>query len=255
MTALPVLRREVSAYSLLLHERGWVANHDGNVSIRAASGFLVTPTAVSKRKCPPDSIVSCDGEGKAVGKAKPPSEVALHVSAYRARPDVNAVLHAHPPHASAFALLGASIGPIAMPEVVVSLGDSIPVVPVFGPKDGRVMDALASALALADVAILAGNGVLTVGKDLEEAFLRLELLEHYAHILIVSRSLGAAQPLSSELRDRLIELRRAAGLHREPKSSASRPAVREAEKPAPARRSAIRSIVEDEVKRALGGKS
>ncbi len=250
MTAVPVLRREVSAYSLLLHDRGWVANHDGNVSIRSGTGFLVTPTAVSKRRCAPDTIVSCDAEGKPAGKAKPPSEVALHAGAYRGRPDANAVIHAHPPYASAFALLGLPVAPIAMPEVVVSLGDAIPVVPLLLPKDPRSGEVVGAALATADVLIMTGNGILTIGRDLEEAFLRVELLEHYARILLLAKGLGVVPTLGSSDLGKLIELRRSAGLHREGTRSAAPKEPKDT-----GARANIRAIVEDEIKRALGGKS
>jgi L-fuculose-phosphate aldolase len=240
VTSPPELKRQISEYSRMIHERGWVANHDGNVSARLfqESRFLITPTGVSKRLCSPDTLVSCDLEGKASGSGKPPSEVALHVGAYK-RPDVRAVIHAHPPHASAFALARRPIDPIAMPEVIVSLGDRVPLVPMFLPKDGKVSAAVAEALAGADAAVLAGNGVITVGVDLEQAYLRLELLEHYAHILSLSASIGGPAAIEPEARAKLLEMRQQAGLGPKPAAKAA------ADK--------IRPIVAEEVRRVFGG--
>ena len=238
------LSKAVSSYSLELHARGWVANHDGNVSARTQEGgFLITPTAVSKRRCPPESIVACDANGRPVGRGRPPSEVALHVGVYAARDDVQAVLHAHPPHASAFALARRALEPVSMPEVLVSLGEHIPLMPLVLPKDPEAADHAARAVAYADVALMAGNGALAVGPDLETAFLRLELLEHYCRILgALESSGGRPAPLSTAERDYLVELRKKAGLHREPPPAAASTGPAD-----------LRAVVAEEVRRALGG--
>jgi L-fuculose-phosphate aldolase len=254
----PQIRKAVSEYSLELHALGWVANHDGNVSAKSGDGerFFITPTATSKRKCPPDSIVECHLDGKPISRGSPPSEVALHAGAYRARPDAKAVIHAHPPYASAFALAGVELGPIAMPEVVVSLGDRIPLVPLLLPKDPAAGDAVGRALDGSDVMLLAGNGVLAIGDDLEQAFLRVELVEHYAKILTIARSVAAVPPLDAEKRERLLEMRKKAGLGRRAvlaKKPAAEAPAKAAEAPAPrAVQSTVRAVVAEEVRRALG---
>lgn len=234
--------RLVSDYSLLLHERGWVANHDGNVSQRfGANRFLISPTAVSKRHCSPESIVECSLDGKAVGPGKPPSEVALHVGAYAGREDVQAVLHAHPPHATAFSLARRALDPVHLPEAVVSIGPRIPLMPLALPKAPEAAGLAEAVLQTADVALLAGNGVLAVGPDLETAYLRLELLEHYCRILtIMEGPVGAPVPLSEAERDHLVGLRKKAGLHREggAPAAASGP-------------SDLARVVAEEVRRAL----
>lgn len=238
------LATEVSRFSVLLHERGWVANHDGNVSARTSGGFLITPTAVSKRLCASDTIVRCDAAGSPVTRGgRPPSEVALHVGVYEARSDVQAVLHAHPPYATAFALAGRPLPPVSMPEVFVSLGEHIPMMPRVLPKDPSARAHAAQAVAHADVALMAGNGVLTVGPDLETAYLRLELLEHYCRILaIVQGGVGAPEPLSDAERAHLLDLRVKAGLHRGPVVP---PVARAAQ-------ADLRQVVAEEVRRALG---
>lgn len=231
------LRREVAEYSQLLHARGWVANHDGNVSVRlpGQGRFLISPTAVSKRAVTADSVVTCELSGAPVGKGRPPSEVSLHVGAYR-HSDVGAVIHQHSPEATAFSLAQIPIEPVALPEVVVSLGLEIPLLPRFLPKEDAVADAVELALGRADGLLLAGNGVLTVGRDLEEAYLRAELIEHYARVLSRARLLGGPVPLQAPEIERLLELRKRAGLG--PRRGAER---------------GSRSVMQGEVRRVMGG--
>lgn len=246
------LRQSVSEYSLMIYDRGWVANHDGNVSLRAPGSdrFFITPTATSKRLCGPDTIVECDLAGKPIGRGKPPSEVALHVAAFKARPDVGAVVHAHPPHASAFALAQRDLGAIAMPEVVVSLGERVPLVKLLLPKDPETERAITLALQSADVALLAGNGAIAVGQDLEQAFLRMELLEHYARILgIAQGGAGAPAPLDAASVARLLEMRKQAGLLRVPPA----PPKGTPAPAAPAAGGSVHDIVREEIQRVLSG--
>lgn len=246
MVVVSSMRKEVSAYSELLHAKGFVANHDGNVSVRVrgASRFLITPTSLSKRLCSPDVLVECDLDGRPKSQGRPPSEVALHVGAYR-RPDVGAVVHAHPPHASAFALARREIGQISMPEVVVSLGDAVPLVRLLLPKDPAASSLVASALESSDVLLLAGNGVLAVGDDLELAYLRLELVEHYARILAIAMG-GVGEPvaLTPDERAQLHEQRRNAGLAR-PSAKLAAGGLRRVEEPS------VREMVSEELRRAL----
>lgn len=243
-------REQVVAYSHRLHEAGYVANHDGNVSLRAGARFWITPTAVSKRAVDARSLALCELSGEAVrsgpGRSggRPPSEVALHVGAYRAPRSLQAVVHAHPPHATAFALAETALGPIALPEAVVSLGLEVPVLPRYLPKEAQVADAVAKALAHYDAILLAGNGVLTVGPDLETAYLRMELVEHYARIQCIGRSAGLSPvPLRPEENERLLALRKKAGLPIAPAGAGQ------------AATPGIRKIVEEELARVLQGRA
>ncbi len=199
----PKLKADLVAVSRRIHELGWVANHDGNVSVRLSGNrFLCTPTAVSKRDVDADLLIVVDAAGKVLeGRRKPFGELELHLAAYRARPDVQAVLHAHPPHATAFGLLGLELGPVAMPEIVVSLGEQIPLIPRLMPKTDALVKAVEGAAAKADAMLLGGNGALTVADELSLTLLRMELVEHYAKILTVARTLGGTVPelSSSEL--------------------------------------------------------
>jgi len=196
MALSPMSRTHVVRISRRLHAAGWVANHDGNVSLRVGRDrFLITPTATSKAEVTESSLVLIDFAGKVIeGRMKPPGETELHLAAYRARPDVNAVVHAHPPFATAFGAARAPLEPLCLPEAVVSLG-SVPLLPFAMPKTPQATEAVTRGATEAEAMLLPGNGALTLGPDVDLAFLRMELVEHLAKILHAARSLGGAQPL------------------------------------------------------------
>lgn len=211
---LPKLRSQMVAISRRLHQNGWVANHDGNLSARLkGERFLITCTAISKADVEDASLLVVDAGGKVLeGRYRPFSELDLHLAAYRARPEVDVVLHAHPPHATAFGLVGEELCPVSMPEIVVSLGDRIPTVSRFAPKDPAGAKRVEACASEHDAFLLAGNGALTLGVDLTQALLRMELVEHYARILSIARGLGSVAPLDSGEVQKLLEARKKAGL-------------------------------------------
>jgi L-fuculose-phosphate aldolase len=211
---LPFVRAELVAISRRLHENGWVANHDGNVSVRLnGSRLLITPTAVSKRDVDDSMLIIVDMDGKVLeGRRKPFSELELHLAMYRARPEAEAVIHAHPPHATAFGLVGLELTPVAMPEIVVSLGAKIPTLPRVMPKEKAGVEAVEKASREVDAMLLGGNGALTLGADLSQALLRMELIEHYAKILTAARALGSVPALPEADTAKLLEARKKAGL-------------------------------------------
>jgi L-fuculose-phosphate aldolase len=249
------LRAEIVEYSHRLHARGWVANHDGNVSARSPGGqILCTPTATSKAVVTPDLIVTITSADEPVrtirGKARPPGEINLHLVAYRTRADVRAVMHAHPPTATAFGVAGVTLleRPV-LAEAVVSLGPCIPTVP-FAPPGGAAVAALEPFLQDYDALLLAGNGVLVVGDSLEQAYLRLELVEHLARICAVVHALGTAPAMPGDVLPALLEARRKAGLGPEargvaptPRASSVAPAT-----PPPAD---VTRLIREELERAL----
>jgi L-fuculose-phosphate aldolase len=219
--------RMLAAVSHELHRRGFVANHDGNASLQQSDGirFFATPTATSKRLVSEADIITVDITGKVLaGRKKLFGEWHLHAACYKARSDVRAVLHAHPPHATAWGLLGKAL-PALLPEQVVSLGDGVPVVGFALPKSKAQDDAIARALTTgdADALLIAGNGVVSVGVDMEQALLRMELVEHIAHIAILAHSVGGATPLRADDVQSLLAARTKAGLGR-----AGRDAARDA---------------------------
>jgi L-fuculose-phosphate aldolase len=211
------LQRDVAETSRHLHAAGWVANHDGNVSARLLDKkrFVATPTATSKRLVDAHDIITVDIEGKVLsGRKKLFGEWHLHAASYKARPDVNAVIHAHPPAATAFGAARKALGTPPLPEMIVSLGANVPLVDYALPKSAGQDAQLARALSDgdADAVLLAHNGVVVVGVDLEQALLRLELVEHWAKIALAAAPLGGVQPLPADDVKKLLEARTKAGL-------------------------------------------
>ncbi len=206
----PRLRAQLVAACRKLHARGWVANHDGNLSVRLKGDrLLITPTAVSKADVDDAALLVVDLDGEVrEGRRKPFSELELHLAAYRARPDVAAVAHAHPPYATAAGLAGTSLMLAAMPEVAVSLGRGIPTAPLAMPKTSEATTGVAALAREHDAMLLAGNGALTLGADLEQAYLRMELVEHYAQVVTLARAQGPVDPLPQAMLDKLFEQRK-----------------------------------------------
>ncbi len=211
---LPELRRALVRTCKLMYEKGWTANHDGNVSVRLPAGrVLVSPTSMSKADICEADLVEVDLEGRVLGGARrPPSELALHLKAYSARADVGAVVHAHPPVAVAHAVSGLEIPTTMMPEPVVSIGPVIPLVPFAMPGSADLHAAVEQASRVASCLLLEHHGPLTMGTDLEQAWLRMELVEHLALIHTGARRLGSVRTLSSTAVSSLAQKHRKAGL-------------------------------------------
>jgi L-fuculose-phosphate aldolase len=208
------LRVAVAETSRLLHAAGWCANHDGNVTARDGNRFIATPTATSKRVVAEKDLIEVDGKGQVVGRGKVFGEIGLHLVIYDRRPDVGAVVHAHPPYATAIA--ASRQNPIERPfiaEALVSLGPLIPKLPYAQPGDAA-RNALAPWCELVDAAILGNHGVIAWGKDCETALLRLELVEHLAKIALAAAPLGGVEPLPDSALQPLLAARAKAGIGR-----------------------------------------
>jgi L-fuculose-phosphate aldolase len=206
------VRREVLETARLLWDRGWVANHDGNVTAHAAPGRLVaTATGISKRSVAAENLIVVDESAKVVqGRHRVFSEIGLHLTVYRRRPDVRCVIHAHPPHATALACAGKAL-PCFLPEAVVSLGREIPLVP-FGMPGPEAEGRLADFLEPYDAVLLENHGVLSWGDDCDQAFLRMELVEHLATIAHLACTHGGIRTLPEPQVQKLLESRKKAGL-------------------------------------------
>ncbi len=214
MKAAPPLRAQVAAIGRQLHAAGWVANHDGNVTARDGTRYLATPTATSKRLIGDRDLIELDGKGAVVGSGKVFGEIGLHLCVYERRPDVGCVVHAHPPFATAIA--SSRGNPIEQPfiaEAIVSLGPKIPKIPYAQPGDAA-RAALAPWCELVDCVLLGNHGVLAWGADPEQAFLRLELVEHLARIAVTAAPLGGIEPLSPGAITPLLAARAKAGIGR-----------------------------------------
>lgn len=212
------LRSQLAATARDLHARGWVANHDGNVTVKDGARYLATPTATSKRLVSDRGVLELDAAGKVVGAGKVFGELGLHLAVYQRRPDVGAVIHAHPPHATAVACARGGVtdhvlGRPFIAEAVVSLGPVIPRLPFAAPGQPAV-DALTPWCEDVDAALLGGHGVIAWGADLEAAFLRLELVEHLARIALAAAPLGGPEALPTAALPALLAARAKAGLGR-----------------------------------------
>jgi L-fuculose-phosphate aldolase len=208
------VRAEVTETARELHRRGWVANHDGNVTARDGQVFVATPTATSKRKVTEASLVEVDAKGKPVGAGKVFGEIGLHLAVYARRPDVNAVVHAHPANATAIAC--ARDNPIERPfiaEALVSLGPAIPKLAYATPGEPAAA-ALAPWAELVDAALLGNHGVLAWGATCEQALLRLELVEHLATIALAAAAVGGVVPLPASDYPALLAARAKANIGR-----------------------------------------
>ena len=212
---IQALRRQVAEYSRRIWEKGWVANHDGNISVHLEGGrLLATPTAVSKGVIREEDVLLLDrGTGAVIsGSGRPFSELYLHQEIYRCREDVTAVIHAHPPILCSFAVAGIEVEPTIMPEPVVSLGPRIPLAPTVQPGSIQAKHQLQALATLFDVILLGNHGPVVAGADLEQAYLRLELAEHVADIQQRATWLGGARRIPDRMLEPLLKSRRKAGL-------------------------------------------
>lgn len=191
-------------------QKGWVAANDGNVSVRVGEGrYLATQTGVSKAEITPEKIGLIDDSFQIIEAAegfRPSSEIKMHLKCYHERPDVGAVVHAHPPVATGFACAHLPLDDYCMIETVIAVG-SVPLTPYGTPSTEEVPEAIAPYLQKHDVMLLTNHGALTVGADLTTAYYRMETLELQAQISLVARLLGGAKDISRENIDRLIGMR------------------------------------------------
>jgi L-fuculose-phosphate aldolase len=181
-----------------LYERGLVAGPDGNVSVRRDDGtVIVTPTGLAKVDVTPDDLVVVSLEGLIrEGRRAPSSELGMHLRIYQRRPDIRAVVHAHPPAATGFAVAGESFMAPVLPEVILQLGE-VPLVPYATPGSDALADAFEPFLAKHDGFLMANHGATTIAPSLEAAHQRMESLEHAARILLAARGLGRVNELSA----------------------------------------------------------
>lgn len=211
------LREEVVRVCRLMWEKGFVAASDGNVSVRLGDKHLLTtPSGVSKGFLSPSDVVWIDMEGTPVRQAgmgknlpKPSSEILLHLEVYRQRPDVQAVVHAHPPLAIAFTIAGISLTQCVLPEVVINLG-SIPTTAYATPSSAEGPVVIRELIRNHDALIIDRHGSVTVGRTLFEAYMKLEKIEHLAHVTLAARQLGRVTELPPEEVHKLVAARRKA---------------------------------------------
>ena len=220
-------RREIADVCRRLWERELIAGPDGNVSVRhAPDRILVTPAGLSKVDVRPADIVELSLSGTPRGAPRrrgrcASTEVGLHLRIYARRPDVQAVVHAHPPTATGFAVAGEDFMAPVLPELILQVG-GVPLVPYATPGTPAVADGVEPFLAGHDAFLMANHGATTVGASLRLAHQRMESLEHVARIVLTARLLGRVQPLSAGDVARLHELRAAAAAPHLPRTGPRR---------------------------------
>ncbi len=226
MPASRILRRQVVTVCRRLYERGLIAGTDGNVSVRTGQGtMLITPAGIGKVDVSDDDLVEVAWDGARSGReavARASTEQAMHVRLYRRRDDVGAIVHAHPPIATAFAAAGEPLPTNVLPEMIYQLGN-IAYVPFVVPGSEAVAYAMEPYISEHDVFLFANHGATTVGASLAVAHQRMESLEHGAQIVWAARALGGARPLPADAVTQLQAARRdAATVQRTPNDSRSR---------------------------------
>lgn len=209
------LREQICDVCHKMWQLGWVAANDGNVSAKLPDGtFLATPTGISKSFITPEKLVHIDKDANILEAGegyRPSSEIKMHLRCYAEREDVGAVVHAHPPVATGYAVANVPLDEYSMIETVIAIG-SVPVTPYGTPSTNEVPDAIAPYLGEHDVMLLQNHGALAVGADVVTAYYRMESLELFAKISLNAHLLGGAQELSRENIDRLISMREQYGV-------------------------------------------
>ncbi len=208
MSAERKYREEIVRYGRMIHEHGFVAAMDGNLSVRLDTRrILVTPTCVSKGAMKPADMVIVDTEGQRVaGRRNVTSEIGMHLLIYRLRPDVKAIVHAHPPTATGFAAAGVPLTEPLVCEVVMGLG-CIPLARYGTPGTSELAQTLEPYVPEYDAILMSNHGVVAYGDTLEHAYMKMETVEHFAQIALVTHLLGRQQPLSNVEIEKLLSAR------------------------------------------------
>lgn len=208
------LRKQICDVGRRMCEKGFAAANDGNISCRLGKGrYLCTPTMQSKGRLRPADIAVVDDAGRQIkGRLPRTSEILLHLEIYHALPAVNAVCHAHPPHATAFAITGAALPTGVLPEVEIFLGP-VPIADYETPGCKAFAETILPHLGRgANTIILANHGAVACDATLEQAFFHLETLDMYCHILLLSKPLGDIRRLPEEKIRQLLDIKKRLGI-------------------------------------------
>lgn len=194
--------------------KGFCAGNEGNHSFRMGDNkFFCTPTGISKGNLKPEDICTVDGAGKQIaGRLKRSSEFLMHAAIYKARPDVVAVIHSHPPHATAFAIAGVELPTCIHPEAEVFLGP-VKTAQYVTPGDQRLADSIIPHVQGSNTVLMGNHGVVCFDTDLEQCYYKLEIVDAYARILLLAKQLGNVNPLGTKEMAELIQLKAKFGLN------------------------------------------
>jgi L-fuculose-phosphate aldolase len=198
------LRRELVRFGKWLYRLGFMPGTSGNLSVRLdRERLLATPTGASKYLLRSADIVIVDLEGQQLaGSRRVTSEIGMHLAIYRERPDVQAVVHSHPPVATAFACAGRPLDEMFCQEAVMTLG-SVPLASYATTGTDEVAASLAPFVSGHEAILLANHGAVTYGRDLSDAFLKMETLEHVAQVRLAAHQLGCVRTLEEDQAEHL----------------------------------------------------
>jgi L-fuculose-phosphate aldolase len=206
------IKEQICEIGRRVYQRGFAAANDGNISFRLNDReIMCSPTMVSKGFMKCEDICKVDYEGKQLaGKRKRSSEILLHLAVYKNRPDVNAVVHCHPPHATAFAVAGEPIPHCVLPEVEVFLGE-VPTAIYETPGTQKFADTIVPHLKSSNTIILSNHGTVTFGPDLEKAYWNSEIIDAYCRILILAKQVGNVRYFTQQQTGELLNLKKKLG--------------------------------------------
>jgi len=207
------IREQICEIGRRVWMKGWVAANDGNISMRIGEKYAITtPTGVSKGFMSPDMLVKVDMDGKVCdGYLKPSSEIKIHLEAYRQREDVRGFVHAHPPVSTAYAVAHIPLDFKTLPEIIISLG-SIPLAKYGTPSTTELSDSIKELVRGHDAILLANHGAITMGKDVMQAYYKMETVEHFATISLAAHQLGGGQCFTQQEVKKLEDLREQFGI-------------------------------------------
>ena len=193
---LQELRQDIVDVGRLVFQKGWVAANDGNISVRInGERILCTPTSICKGMMSVEDLIICDLDGNKVeGRRERTTEIAMHATIYRMRPDMQSVLHAHPPVATGFAVAGRPLDLALLPEIIISLG-CVPLAEYGLPGTPALTEGMLPLIPKYDAILMANHGAVAYGEDVFQAFHRMEMVEHFARITLVAELLGGAKAL------------------------------------------------------------
>src|SRR6516162_4525325 len=206
------IKEQICEVGRRVYAKGFAAANDGNISVRVGDNeVLCTPTMISKGFMKPEDICKVDLEGKQLaGTRKRSSEILLHLAVYRHRPDVRAVVHCHPPHATAFGVAHEPVPKCVLPEVEVFLGE-VPMTAYETPGGQKFADTVVPFVKDCNTIILANHGTISFGPDLEKAYWNTEIIDAYCRILILARQLGRVNYFSEQQTKELLDLKKQLG--------------------------------------------
>ncbi|MGB8872069.1 MAG: class II aldolase/adducin family protein [Desulfobaccales bacterium] len=201
------LKQDIVRVCQMLHRKNYLAATDGNVSVRLGDQVLLTPSGVNKGMMAEDQVITVDLEGRLLaGTGRPTSELRMHLLVYELRPEAGAVVHAHLPYATACTLAGISLLEPILPEVVITL-KGIPTAAYATPGTEEVPKAIREFIPEFDAILLSRHGAMTVGRDVMDAYNKMEKLEHTALVVLAARLQGVVSPLSDSEVEKLRRLR------------------------------------------------